>query len=93
MRLATRPAGCRTKFADRETDGSACDLGEVPAVYLDPVPVHIGSSLLHHGLLSLQYLLGVEDVEEVDRHEEGHWDVPPHGVGQIVLWVDHRVLA
>lgn len=57
------------------------------------VPVHIRSSLLHHGLLSLQDLLGVEDVEEVDRHVERHWDVLPHGVGHLILWVDHGVLT
>lgn len=55
-------------------------------------PVDEGAPLLHHGRLPGQHLLGVEDVEEVDGHEEGHRDVLPHGVGHLVLRVDHRVL-
>lgn len=60
---------------------------------LNCVPVHIRSSLLHHGLLSFHDLLGVEDVEEVDRHVERHRDVLPHGVGHLILRVDHGVLT
>ena len=60
---------------------------------LGRVPVHIRSSLLHHGFLSIQNLLRVQDVEEVDRHEERHREVLPHGVGEVVLRVDHRVLT
>lgn len=62
-------------------------------VNLNCVPVHVRSSLLHHGLFSRQYLLRVEDVEEVDRHEEGHRDVFPHGEGEVIVWVDHCVLT
>lgn len=57
------------------------------------VPVHIRSSLLHHGLFSVQYLLRVEDVEEVDRHVEWHRHVLPHGVGHLIFWVDHCILT
>lgn len=56
------------------------------------LPVHIRSSLFHHGLFSVQYLFGVDDVEEVDRHEEGNGDVPPHGVGELILWVEDCIL-
>lgn len=60
---------------------------------LNGVPVHVGTPLLQHGLLALQDLLRVEDVEEVDGHEEGHGDVLPHGVGHLILGVDHGVLT
>lgn len=68
-------------------------LREILDVHLNCVPVHIRSSLLHHGLLPVQDLHGVEDVEEVDRHVERHRDVLPHGVGHLVLWVNHGVLT
>lgn len=45
------------------------------------VPVHIRSSLLQHGLFSFENLIWVQDVEEVDGHEERHGNVPPRGVG------------
>lgn len=57
------------------------------------LPVHKRSSLLHHGLLSLQDLLRVQDVEEVDGHVERDRDVLPHGVGHFILRVDHCVLT
>lgn len=57
------------------------------------VPVHIRSPLLQHGLFSFENLLRVLDVEEVDGHEERNRDVLPHGVGHVVLWVDHCVLT
>lgn len=57
------------------------------------VPVHIRSPLLQHGLLPCENLIWVQDVKEVDGHEERHRDVLPHGVGHVVLWVDRCVLA
>lgn len=57
------------------------------------VPVHIRSSLLQHGLFSHENLIWVQDVEEVDGHEERHRNILPHGVGHVVIWVDHCVLA
>lgn len=57
------------------------------------VPVHIRSSLLHHGLFSIQDLLRVEDMKKVDGHEEGHREVLPHGVGEVILWINDGVLT
>lgn len=56
------------------------------------IPIYIWTSLLDHGLLPRQDLIRVEDVEEIDGHEERDGDVLPHGVGEVVLGVDLYVL-
>lgn len=57
------------------------------------VPVHVRSSLLQHWLLSFLNLFWVQHVKEVDRHEEWHRNILPHGVGHFILRVDDCVLT